>query len=83
MYSEVNIIGIIFFLAWIGIGIWLSYYNRKASCGIKILLFIVCTKGFLLFWIPYFPYLLIKNFKEGMKEGNIEQQQKDKNDSDI
>ena len=82
MYSEVNIIGIIAFVAWIGVGIWLSYRNRNESYGIKILLLIVCTKGFLLFWIPYFPYLLIKNFVQGMKEGNTKHQQKDKKESD-
>ena len=78
MYTEediiVSLIGICFFLAWIGFGIWLSYCKRDASCGIKFLILILCTKGFLMFWVFYFPYTLIKNFKQGMKEGKTEQQ---------
>lgn len=83
MYSEEDAaVRLILLLLWVGIGIWLSYVNRKSSCGIKILIAILCTKGFILFWIPYGIYVLIKNFKQGMKEGNIEEQQKVENNKD-
>ena len=83
MYPEENVVeGIILLLLWTGIGIWIGYITRKSSCGIKILVFLLCTKGVILFWIPYGIYVLIKNFKEGMEEGNIEQQQKVLNNKD-
>ena len=68
----VNVVFIFFFLAWIGFGSWLSYKNRNAECGIKILLAVFFTKGFFLFWITYGVYILVKNFQQGMKEGQTD-----------
>lgn len=77
MYLEEDaIVGLILLLVWAGIGIWIGYITRKSSCGIRFLVLFLFTKGVILFWIPYGIYALIKNFKEGMKEGNIEKQQK-------
>ena len=83
MYSEDDVVvGLILLLLWTGIGIWIGYITRKSSGGIKILVLFLCTKGVILFWIPYGIYVLIKKFKDGMKEGNIEQQQKVLNNKD-
>ena len=76
MNPETEIITIISIFVWIGVGIFLSYKHRKSPGAIKILVFVLCTKGFVLFYIPYYIYILIKNFKKGMKEENIEQQKK-------
>lgn len=67
-----EILTILGVLAWIGFGSWLAYKNRNAGCGIKILLAMVFTKGLILFWIAYGGYILVKNFREGMKEGQAE-----------
>ena len=88
MYTEDtngSIITAIVFLAWIGLGIYLSYRTRESGCGTKFAVAFFCTKGFVLFWTFYGGYILVimaKNFIAGMKEGNVECQQKDQKDKD-
>ena len=84
MYTEQDtngsIITAIVFLAWIGLGIWLSYRTRESGCLTKLVVAFFCTKGFVLFWIFYGAHILVMmgiNFIQGMKEGNTEQQEKD------
>ena len=75
MNAEIIIVNFVFlflFLAWIGFGSWLSYKNRNAEYGIKIILAVLFTKGFFLFWMIYWVYILVKNFRDGMKEGQTD-----------
>ena len=83
MYSESENITIIIIVGlwWLIVGLCWAYLTRDSSCLIKIIVAIVCTKGFLLFWIIYFPYLLIKNAAQGMKDENTKQQQNDQKEN--
>lgn len=77
--TEYIVFRILFVTLWIGIGIFLSHRLRGTGWEIKVLIAILFTKGFICYWIIYYPYLLIKKFRQGMKEGNIEKQQKTEN----
>ena len=84
MHSELETTPIIIIVGlwWLVVGLCWAYLTRDSSCLTKIIVAIVCTKGFLLFWIIYFTYVLIKNLAQGMKDENTKQQQKDQNESD-
>ena len=59
-------------LIWLIVGIVVAYKTRKSDCGLKIICAILLTKGFVVFWIFYGVYILIKNFIEGMNEGKAD-----------
>ena len=56
-------------LIWLVVGIVVAYKTRKSDCGLKIICAILLTKGFVVFWIFYGVYLIVKKFIEGLKGG--------------
>lgn len=67
--AETRAIGL---LIWLIVGIVVAYKTRKSDCGLKIICAILLTKGFVVFWLFYGIYLIIKHFIEGVKEGSAE-----------
>lgn len=67
-------------LGWIGVGIWLAHITRESGCLGKILVALVFTKGFFIYWILYViivPINMAIQFIIRMIAGLVERRQMD------
>lgn len=89
MDPQVDLVGDIFkvvgIFGWIGVGIWLAHRTRESGCLAKIIVAVLFTKGFFIYWLLYViivPINIVIQFIIGMIARLVERQQTNREDKE-